>query len=176
MKGVLVALCFVDESNLLLDLWLNCYVYDKLFDSSFIFAPFTPSICLIHLKLFRSYNSTIEWKGIKQRSETGKSRKEEVWFSKMNNLCNFVTDLQFFKNHITITSTLTGSSFYERHNFFGSLFYSDKREFVNSYFSDSPFCFAIFFCYIVVLFCVGRHGESYHYLIGVVKMCATIID
>ena len=151
MKGVLVALCFVDESNLLLDLWLNCYVYDKLSDSSFIFAPFTPSICLIHLNLFRSYNSTIEWKGIKQRSETGKSRKEEVSFSKMNNLCNFVTDLQFFKNRITVTSTLTGSSVYERDNFFVSLFCSDKREFVNSYFNDSPFCFAIFLT--ILLFC-----------------------
>ena len=54
----------LDDS--LFDFWLNRYVYDKICDSNLkvYFAKFMPSIRLIHLKLFRSYNSTIKWKEI----------------------------------------------------------------------------------------------------------------
>ena len=63
--------------------------------SKFVFAKFMPSIRLMHLKLFRFYNSTIEWKEITRRE---KSREEKVWFPKMNDLSNFVTDLHFLEN------------------------------------------------------------------------------
>ena len=91
MKGVLVALQFVGESNLMFDLWLDRYVYDKVCDSKLKidFAKFMPCICLTHLKLFRPYNSTIEWKRIIQRE---KSREERFLFPKINGHSNFFID------------------------------------------------------------------------------------
>ena len=73
----------------------------------------------------------------------------------MNDLSNFVTNLHFLKNQIIVTSAVGGSWSYLRHNFlffifFVFLFYSDKREFVISCFSDCPFLFAIF-CTILLL-------------------------
>ena len=65
-----------------------------------------PSIRLIHLKLFRLYNSTIEWKEITQRE---KSREEKFWFPKINDLSNFVTDLHFLENQIIVTGAVGGS-------------------------------------------------------------------
>ena len=93
---------------MLFDLWLNRYVYDKIYDSNLkiYFAKFMSSIRLMHLKLFRSYNSAIEWKGITWREE---SREEKVWFPKMNGLSNFVTDLYFSKNQTIVTSAVGGS-------------------------------------------------------------------
>ena len=58
--------------------------------------------------------------------------------------------------------------------FFLSLFYSNKREFVISCFNDCSFCFSIFGT--VVLFWVGRHGESYHYRTDIVKMYLSVTD
>ena len=101
------------------DVWLNRYAYDKICDSNLqiCFAKFMPSIRLIHLKLFRLYNSTIEWKEITQRE---KSREEKFWFPKINDLSNFVTDLHFLENQIIVTGAVGGSWSYLRHNF---LFY-----------------------------------------------------
>ena len=93
---------------MLFDVWLNRYAYDKICDINLkiCFAKFMPSILLIHLKLFRFYNSTIEWKEITRRE---KSREEKVWFPKMNDLSNFVTDLHFLENQIIVTSAVGGS-------------------------------------------------------------------
>ena len=81
------------------DVWLYRYAYDKICDINLkiSFARFMPSIRLIHLKLFRFYNSTIAWKEITRR------------FPKMNDLSNFVTDLQFLGNQIIVTSAVGGS-------------------------------------------------------------------
>ena len=113
------------------DLWLNRYTYDKICDSNLkiCFPKFMPCICLIHLRLFRFYNSTIEWKEITPQE---KSREEKVWFPKMNDLSNFVTDLHFLENQIIVTSAVGGSW---------------SVEFVISCFSDCPFLFAIFCIY-----------------------------
>ena len=64
----------LDDS--LFDFWLNRYVYDKICDSNLkvYFAKFMPSIRLIHLKLFRSYNSTIKWKEIAGRKKAEKKK------------------------------------------------------------------------------------------------------
>ena len=93
---------------MLFDVWLNRYAYDKICDINLkiCFAKFMPSIRLIHLKLLRFYNSTTEWKEITQRE---KSKEEKVWFPKMNDLSNFVTDLHFLVNQIIVTSVVGGS-------------------------------------------------------------------
>ena len=65
-----------------------------------------PSIRLIHLKLLRFYNSTTEWKEITRRE---KSKEEKIWFPKMNDFSNFVTDLHFLVNQIIVTSAVGGS-------------------------------------------------------------------
>ena len=105
------------------DLWLNRYAYDKVCDSNLkiCFAKFMPSIRLIHLKLLRFYNSTTEWKEITRRE---KSKEEKVWFPKMNDLSNFVTDLHFLVNQIIVTSVVGGSWSYLRHNFLFFFFLS----------------------------------------------------
>ena len=78
------------------DLWLNRYTYDKICDSNLkiCFPKFMPCICLIHLRLFRFYNSTIEWKEITPQE---KSREEKAWFPKMNDLSNFCHRLALFR-------------------------------------------------------------------------------
>ena len=93
---------------MLFDLWLNRYAYDKICDSNLkiCFAKCMPSIRLIHLKLFRFYNSAIEWKEITRRE---KSREEKVGFPKMNDLSTFVTDLHFLENQIIVTGAVGGS-------------------------------------------------------------------
>ena len=58
--------------------------------------------------------------------------------------------------------------------FFVSLFYSDKREFVISCFSDWLFLFAIFCTILLLRFALVDMVQSYHYSIGFFKMCATI--
>ena len=90
------------------DVWLYRYAYDKICDINLkiCFARFMPSIRLIHFKLFRFYNSTIAWKEVTRRE---KSREEKVWFPKMNDLSNFVTDLPFLENQIIVTSAVGGS-------------------------------------------------------------------
>ena len=73
------------------DLWLDRCVYDKVWDSNLKidFAKFMSCNRLTHLKLFRPYNSIIEWKRIIRRE---KSREERFLFPKINGHSNFFID------------------------------------------------------------------------------------
>ena len=98
-----------------------------------------PSIRLIHLKLFRSYNSTIKWKGI-----TGRKKAEKKKFGFQKWMASVIYSHQCCGRQLLLFASQFSFSF-----FFVSLFCSDKREFVISCINGCPFLFAIF-CTILV--------------------------